>query len=148
VNAQSAVTFTVNEDRNPAYGDDVIPYDFAVGTPTVAVSVTMIFDSTVLGRWNELIYGTATPATGATPIKGLPSAGSWTGDWKQKSGAGNVTGNEVKLTLPAINWDVPPAPEPNPAGGLAEITIGGALAPTATPYTIDVWNQDNSAYTT
>jgi len=148
VNGQSAVTFTVNEDRNPAYGDDVVPYDFAVGTPTVAVSLTMIFDSVGLGRWNELVYGTASPATGATPIKGLPSAGSWTGDWKQKSGAGNVTGNEVKITLPAVNWDVPPAPEPNPAGGLAEITLGGALAPTATPYTVDVWNQDNAAYTT
>jgi len=147
VNGQSAMTWTVNEDRSPAYGDDVIPYDFAVGTPTVALSLTMIFDAVGLARWNELVYGTATPATGATPIKGLPSAGSWTGDWKQKGSAGNVTGNEFKLTMPAINWDVPEAPAPNPAGGLAEITLGGTLAPTATPYTVDLWNSDNAAYT-
>jgi len=31
--------------------------------------------------------------------------------------------------------------------GLAEVTLGGTLAPTATPYTIDVWNADNAAYT-
>src|SRR4051794_18261386 len=148
VNGQSAMTFTGNEDRNPAYGDDAVPYDFSVGTPTVAVSITMIFDTVGLGRWNELVYGTATPAAGSTPIRGLPSAGSWSGDWKQRSGAGNNTGNEFKITLPAVNWDVPPAPEPNPAGGLAEITLGGALAPTATPYTLEVWNGDTAAYTT
>jgi hypothetical protein len=147
VNGQSAMTFTVNEDRTPAYGDDVVPYDFAVGTPTVAISITMIFDTVGLARWNELVYGTANPAAGATPLRGLPSAGSWQGDWKQKGGAGNLTGNEAKITLPAINWDVPEAPAPNPGGGLAEVTLGGTLAPTANPYTIDIWNADNAAYT-
>lgn len=149
VNGQSAMTFTVNEDRSPAYGDDVVPYDFAVGTPTVAISVTIIFDAVGLARWNELVYGSAAPATGSTPLRGLPSAGSWSGDWKQKDGQANVTGNEFKLTLPSINWDVPEAPAPNPAGGLAEVTLGGTLAPSAaTPYTIEVWNSDNAAYTT
>jgi hypothetical protein len=147
VNGQSAVTMTINEDRSPAYGDDAVPYDFAVGTPTVAVSITMIFDAVGLARWNELVYGTASPAAGALPIRGLPSAGSWTGDWKQKSGAGNLTGNEFKATFPAVNWDVPESPAPNPGGGLAEITLGGTLAPTTTPYTLEVWNGDNAAYT-
>jgi hypothetical protein len=118
INGASAVSLTVSEDRSPAYGDDVVPYDFAVGTPTVAVSVTFIFDAVGLGRWNELVYGTASPATGATPLKGIPSPGSLTGDWTQKSPApdGTVfsTGNEFKATLPSLNWDVPPAPAPLP----------------------------------
>lgn len=147
LNGQSAMTFTVNEDRSPAYGDDAVPYDFAVGTPTVAVSITYIFDTVGLARWNELVYGTPTPTAGATPLRGLPSPGSWSGDWKQRSGAGNQTGNELRLTLPSINWDVPEAPAPNPGGGLAEVTLGGTLAPTTTPYTIELWNGDNAAYT-
>lgn len=148
INGASAVSLTINEDRSPAYGDDVIPYDFAVGSPTVAVSVTFIFDSVGLGRWNELVYGTATPATGATPLRGIPAAGSLTADWKQKDGQANLSGNEVKITLPSLNWDVPAAPAPNPGGGLAEVTIGGTLAPSGavTPYTVDLWNSD-VAYT-
>ena len=154
INGASAVSLTVNEDRSPAYGDDTVPYDFAVGTPSVAVSLTFIFDGVGLARWNELVYGTASPATGATPLRGLPAAGSLTADWKQKSNAADgstfLTGNEVKITLPSLNWDVPPAPAPNPGGGLAEITIGGTLAPqgAAAAYTIDVWNSDNAAYST
>jgi hypothetical protein len=152
INGASAVSLTVNEDRSPAYGDDVVPYDFAVGSPTVAVSLTFIFDSVGLGRWNELVYGTATPATGATPLRGIPSAGSLTADWKQKGPAPDgttfLTGNEAKATLPSLNWDVPPAPPPNPGGGLAEVTIGGTLAPSGavTPYTLDLWTADNATF--
>jgi hypothetical protein len=149
VSGTQSVTFTTNEDRSPAYGDDVVPYDFAVGTPTVTFGTTFIFDAVGLARWNELIYGTASPATAATPIRGLPSAGSYTYDIKQKSTQGNATGNEVKVTVPSVNWDVPEAPAPNPAGGLAAVTLAGALAPPGgaiQPYTLDVWNSD-PAYT-
>jgi hypothetical protein len=149
VSGTQAVTFTTSEDRSPAYGDDVVPYDFSVGTPTIALSTTLIFDGVGLARWNELIYGTASPATGATPQRGLPSAGSYSYDIKQKSGTGNVTGNEVKVTVPSINWDVPESPAPDPGGGLAAVTLGGALAPpggAVQPYTIDVYNSD-AAYT-
>src|SRR3954447_21512837 len=37
VSGTQAVTFTANEDRSPAYGDDVVPYDFTVGTPSLAL---------------------------------------------------------------------------------------------------------------
>jgi hypothetical protein len=69
ISGQSSVTLTVNEDRSPAYGDDVVPYDFSVGSPTVAVSITFIFDGVGLARWNELIYGTAAPTAGTKPLR-------------------------------------------------------------------------------
>jgi hypothetical protein len=150
ISGQSAVTLTVDENRSPAYGDDVVPYDFAVGTPTVAVSITFIFDGVGLARWNELIYGTAAPTAGTKPLRNLPSVGSYAADWKQKDSQGNVTGNETKVTIPAVNWDVPAAPAPNPSGGLAEVTLAGAMqnpGGATQPYTIDVFNADNAAYT-
>jgi hypothetical protein len=63
---------------------------------------------------------------------------------------GNLTGNEAKIAIPSVNWDVPAAPAPNPGGGLAEVTLGGAMqnpGGATQPYTIDVWNADNAAYT-
>jgi hypothetical protein len=127
ISGQSSVTLTVNEDRSPAYGDDVVPYDFSVGSPTVAVSITFIFDGVGLARWNELIYGTAAPTAGTKPLRNLPAAGSYMADWKQKDSKGNLTGNETKIAIPSVNWDVPAAPAPNPGGGLAEVTLGGAM---------------------
>jgi hypothetical protein len=150
IQGQSSFTLTVNEDRAPAYGDDVVPYDFAVGTPTVAVSITFIFDGVGLARWNELIYGTAAPTAGTKPLRNLPAAGSYAADWKQKDSKSNLTGNEAKVTIPSVNWDVPAAPAPNPSGGLAEVTLGGAMqnpGGATQPYTIDIWNADNAAYT-
>jgi hypothetical protein len=149
VGGTQAVTFTANEDREAAYGDDVVPYDFFVGTPTLAFSTTFVFDSVGLARWNELIYGVAVPSTAAKPIRGLPASGSYVYELKQKDALGNLTGNSLKVTVPSLAWDVPPAPAPSAGGGLAAVTVAGALDPpggAVQPYTVDVFNGD-AAYT-
>lgn len=151
VQGQSQFTFTVNEDRSPVYGDDAVPYDLAVGNPTVTIGVTVIFDAVGLARYNQLVYGTASPATGTKPIRNLPALGSYSAYFKQKDNAGALTGRECKITIPGVKWAVPDAPGPNPDGGNTEIALAGAMRPISgqQPYTIDV-NTNNAvvAFTT
>lgn len=145
---QSQFTFTVNEDRAPVYGDDVVAYDFAVGNPSATIGVTMGFDANGLAEYNRLVYGTTTPSTGQKPNKYLPALGSYSIDLKQKDNAGNLTGNRLVVTIPGVKWAVPDAPAPNPSGGPTEIALAGMMRPVGAqqPYTIDVYNGD-AAYT-
>lgn len=150
IQGQSSFTFTVNEDRGPVYGDDVVAYDLAVGQPTVAISITLIFDSVGLARWNNLVYGSTAPVAGTKPLRTIPGLGSYSWDYKQKDGQGTLTGNRFVGTVPGVRWAIPPAPGPNPQGGNTEITLAGGMRPLGgaiQPYTLDVYNADTVAYT-
>jgi len=152
VQGQSQFTFTVNEDRSPVYGDDAVPYDLAVGQPSVTIGVTVIFDAVGLARYNTLVYGTACPATGAKPIRNIPALGSYSAYFKQKDNTGALTGREFKLTIPGVKWAVPDAPGPNPDGGNTEVALAGSMRPlggATQPYTIDVSTSNTDvAFTT
>jgi hypothetical protein len=145
----SDFSFVINEDRSAVYGDDVVPFDLVVGQPSATIAVTLIFDAAGLTFWNQLVYGTGAPTAGTKPQRFLPPDGSFTCDWKQKDGAGNVTGNELKLTIPRVAWNLPDAPGANPAGGAVSISLQGQMLPppVAAPYTIDLNNGDGAAYT-
>jgi hypothetical protein len=146
---QSQMTFTVTEDRSPVYGDDAVPYDLAVGKPAVTIGATIVFDATGLAEYNRLVYGTASPATGTKPLRNIPALGSYSFDMKQKDNQGNLTGNELKVTIPGVKWAVPDAPGPNPDGGNTEVALAGSMRPLGgaiQPYTCEVWNGDTAAY--
>jgi hypothetical protein len=146
---QSQMTFTVSEDRSPVYGDDAVPYDLVVGNPSVTIGATVVFDATGLAEYNRLVYGTASPTAGTKPLRNIPALGSYACDFKQKDSAGNLTGNELKITIPGVKWAVPDAPGPNPDGGNTEVAFAGSMRPlggATQPYTIDVFNGDAAAY--
>lgn len=146
---QSQMTMTVTEDRSPVYGDDAVPYDLSVGRPSVTIGVTIVFDSVGLAEYNRLVYGTATPTAGTKPLRNIPALGSYSFDMKQKDNQGNLSGNELKATIPGVKWAVPDAPGPNPDGGNTEVALAGSMRPlggATQPYEIDVWNSDVAAY--
>lgn len=145
---QSEFTFVVNEDRSAVYGDDVTPFDLVVGQPTATISVTLIFDSLGLTLWNQLVYGTGSPTVGTKPQRFLPPDGSYTCDFKQKDGQGNVSGNDFKITIPRVAWNLPDAPGATPAGGAVSVSLAGQMLPplVGQPYTLDVLNGDTAAY--
>jgi hypothetical protein len=148
--SQSEFTFTLNEDRQPVYGDDAVPYDLAVGNPSALLSVTAIFDSLTGARWNELAYGTAVPTAGTKPLRSVAANIAYSMDFQQKDGKGNLTGNRLKITIPVLHCVVPDAPAPNAAGGNVTVTFAGTILPpggAGQPYTIDVYNADQAAYT-
>lgn len=149
LNGQSSFTMTLNEDLQPIYGDDAVPYDLAVGNPTATLGLTLIFDSVGQAQWNNLAYGSTTPATGTKPLRSVSSDVTYTATFSQKDSAGNLTGNILKVTVPRLHVPVPDAPGPNPSGGNAEVTLAGSILPpggAGQPYTLDVSNGDVAAY--
>lgn len=146
----SEFTFVINEDRSAVYGDDVVPFDLVVGQPASTIAVTLIFDSAGLTFWNTLVYGTGSPAPGTKPQRFLPPDGSFSCDFKQKDGQGNVTGNDLAISIPRVAWNLPDAPGATPAGGAVSISLSGQMLPPAgvtPPYTLTLSNGDGAAYT-
>lgn len=145
----SQFTLTINEDLSPIYADDVLALDVVPGNPTVTIGATVFLDANGYAAWNKQIYGTATPADLAKPIKSLPALGSYSFYLKARDNAGALNGDEFKLTIPGVQWQVPEKPDPNPDGGNAEIALAGAsrIVGVQDAYTIDV-NNDDIAYTT
>jgi hypothetical protein len=145
----SDFSFVINEDRSAVYGDDVVPFDLVVGQPSASIAVTLIFDSAGLTFWNTLVYGTGAPTAGTKPQRFLPPDGSFACDFKQKDGQGNVTGNDLAISIPRVAWNLPDAPGANPGGGAVSISLSGTMLPPAgvtPPYTLTLSNGDGAAY--
>ena len=139
---QTSFNLTVDDAWTAVFGDDNVPFDVVQGTPVVSLAVKLYFDSAQLSRWNLQAYGSATPSAGDKPLKVIPAFGSYATTFTQKDSAGAVNGRLATVTVPQVKWDLPPAPAPNPAGGLTEVDLTGTMRPTVggspAPYTIDV----------
>jgi hypothetical protein len=145
----SQFTFVIDEDLSPVYGDDAVPHDVQVGNPSASISCTILFDAAGLARYNFMVYGTSSPAAGTKPIRTLQNDGSYEFTMAARDGTGALTGDKFKLTIPAVHWQLPDAPNPNPGGGTTELALAGNVRPPAAgqPYTIDI-DCDAAAFTT
>jgi hypothetical protein len=123
----SAFTLVINKDLQPVYSDAETVYDLALGNVGVTVTVTNWFDADGHAQFNKLVYGTATPAAGAKPLRGLPALGSYGFDLRARDAAGAANGDKFVLTIAGVRWQIPDAPDPNPEGGAAEITLTGLV---------------------
>lgn len=147
----SQFSLVIEEALEPAYGDDVIPWDLQQGSPVVTLGCTVLFDADAFAQFNKLVYGTAAPGAGTKPLKTIPALGSYSFYLKQRDAAGAVNGREFKLTLPGVKWSPPDAPGPNPGGGATELALAGAMRPVAgqPAYTLDVSTENSVvAFTT
>jgi hypothetical protein len=145
----SQFTFTVNKDLQPVYGDSETVYDFAIGNVQVTIGVTLFFDTDGRAQWNKIVYGSAAPAAGTKPARFITGIGSYAFDLRARDATGAVTGDKFTLTVPKVKWAVPEAPDPNAAGGVAEMALAGAMrkpAPGTEAYTITV-DCDAAAFT-
>ena len=148
--ATTEFTMTTTLDKTPAYGDDAVPYDFASGNANATLAFSAIFDSVTYAHWCELAYGSASPATGAKPLRSVGANIAWAATFQQKGGDGNTTGNKLVVTIPNLHLALPDMPAPTPAGGNATVAFTGAIIPpggATNPYTLDVFNGDSSTYT-
>lgn len=122
----SSFQLVANENRAPYYGDDVVPVDFPVGSPTATLSLTLLVDSDGIGQYFERYYGTTTPSAGAKPIHVPDSLGSFTSKFTQQDAAGAVTPERsVQVDMAGVRWTPDVAIPPNQAGGATEITLAG-----------------------
>jgi hypothetical protein len=123
---QTQFQITLNLDLSFVYGDSVTPFDLQRGNVGATVGTTVLFDDTMLARWNTWIYGTATPTAGTKPQGRVPPVGSYACNLVKKDSAGNTIGS-FKATFPGILWDIPDSPGPNPDAGSAEVGLTGNL---------------------
>jgi hypothetical protein len=133
----SQFALTIDNGDAPYYGDDVVPINTTPGNPTITLeSITMVLDAASLQRYNSIIYGSATPAPGAKPIKTLPALGSY-GFTIQRGTLNNRV--QFKVEIPQVKWSPDLAIPPNPDGGPVEIALTGAMRKqAATPKSIRV----------
>ena len=142
---------SLNEDLSPVSSDDATVYDFSKGNASAAIAATLYLDGDGIARFNEQLYGTATPATDARPATTLPELGAFVHDLRAKDpGDGFENGDRCLFSAGGVKWALPELPDPNPDGGSAEIALAGQLRQPENGdplYTIDVYC-DDAAFTT
>lgn len=129
IRGHSQFTVVLNEDLNPVYTDDVVPFETQRGTPAATIACTIQADADGLAQWNRYMYGTATPVAGATPIRSSPPAGSYS--FEAKKGSGALLAGRFKFEAPSVRWNLPDWPAPAPGGGNAQLALAGTMEPTA-----------------
>jgi hypothetical protein len=101
----------------------------------------MVANQAAMDLRNLQLYGTASPIANQAPLSSIPSTVSFSGYLKQKESDGFLNGNDIKITFPGVQLNVPPAPAPNIAGGATDLAFTGTMFPVTgqDPYNIEVW---------
>jgi hypothetical protein len=138
---QSQFNVAATQDRTPVYGDSVTPVDLAAGNASITIGTTMVANQAAMDLRNLQLYGTASPIANQAPLSSIPSTVSFSGYLKQKESDGFLNGNDIKITFPGVQLNVPPAPAPNIAGGATDLAFTGTMFPVTgqDPYNIEVW---------
>jgi len=121
VRAQSQFQITINEALEAVYTDSVVPLELAAGEPEVTAALTLALNTEGLKIYNREVFGKTEPEAGDKPLKSLPAVGAYE-FLLEKSAA-----RSFKLELPGMKWTPDVAVEPNPAGGLTEVSLAGEL---------------------
>lgn len=140
----------VEDALSPVPGDDVVAYDFVPGVATVRLeAITLVLDTASAAQYNKIIYGTASPAPGAKPIRSLAgqALGSYSADLT-RNGVGAAALQRCLIEVPGVKWtpdmDIAPAPD----GGPIELALAGGMRKvTANPQVRFTINNDQAAYT-
>jgi hypothetical protein len=121
VRAQSQFNITLNEALEPVYTDSVVPLELAAGEPEVTIGLTLALNTEGLRIYNREVFGREEPVAGEKPIKALPSPGSYEFTLTKEAR------RTFNFFLPGVKWTPDVAVEPNPAGGLTEVSLAGQL---------------------
>jgi hypothetical protein len=81
---QTQFQVTLNLDLSFVYGDSVTPFDLQRGNVGATIATSVLFDDTMLAKWNTWIYGTAAPTAGTKPLGRIPPVGSYSAQPRQE----------------------------------------------------------------
>lgn len=127
----SAFAILFSWGLNEYYGDAVVPYDLINNVATCTLEgLTLLIDSAGLQRYNQQIYGTATPGANAAPIQGIPAMGSYSVLFTRTSVLTGGTSESLKIEIFGVKWDPTLTIPGNPAGGAVELSFTGAMRKT------------------
>jgi hypothetical protein len=121
IRAQSQFQITINEALEPVYTDSVVPLELAAGEPDVTIALTLALNTDGLKIYNREVYGNENPAPGTKPLKALPAVGAY------KFLLTKSAEEKFQFNMAGVKWTPDVAVEPNPAGGLTEVSLAGAL---------------------
>lgn len=146
----SQFAIVIDNADTPYYGDSVVPLDVSPGNARISLeSITMLLDDQSIQRYNNIIYGTASPVADTKPIKTQPTLGSYQFELTRGATDARVS---FKVEVPKVRWTPDLAIPPNPDGGPVEIALTGEMRKqTATPnsirVTVETGAGDNAAHT-
>lgn len=121
IRAQSQFNITLNEALDPVYTDSPVPLDVAAGEPDATITLTLALNSESLKIYNREIYGVAEPVAGTKPLKQLPATGAY------KFKLTKSEKRSFEFSMAGVKWTPDVAVEPNPAGGLTEVSLAGSI---------------------
>lgn len=117
-------TITMNDVLNPVPGDSAVPIGFINGEATVTVEVTLSAATNAIREMNKLIYGAASPTTGAKPLSTIQADGAL--DVKlTKAGLTGVNARSFQAEVSGVSWTPSTSLGTNTDGTPAPITFTG-----------------------
>lgn len=123
----SSFAVQINDAVEAWWGDSVNPNDIAFGLGNIVVEeITLLVNAQGLGRYNQIMYGTPTPAAGTKPIKTLGALGSYSFDMTRG------VNRQAKIELPGVKWSPDLAIPGNPEGGATELNMSAEARPAGT----------------
>lgn len=131
IRAQSQFQITLNENLEFVYTDDVLPLDLVAGEPEVNIALTLALDSDGLARYNFEVYGSTAPVAGTKPVKRLPALGDYSFLLDKPVDGTPANNRQFGFDVDGVRWSPDVAIEPNPAGGLSEVSLTGRMRRTS-----------------
>ena len=117
----SQLSLSVSTGEELYFSDDIKAYDIISGEPSIEFAGTFLVDDDGLDLWNQVHFGTATPAEGdgisSTELKGDVT-------WNWSYGAASAL-RSATYTLNNVTMNSDSEITPSPEGGAAEIAIAG-----------------------
>lgn len=124
-NAAAQFSITLDAGLTPWQGDNVTYYDLVASNASITMEgPTLLLDATSMARYNDIIYGTPTPANGDKPKTSRPIPGSFEAEFARGTGA---TRESFKTEVAGMKWSPDLAIAPNPDGGPVEIALNGEM---------------------
>jgi hypothetical protein len=127
------------------YGDDVVPFALVNLRATVTLQgITIILDDAGLGQYNQLIYGSRTPAANTKPAHAISPLGSYSCEFTKRSYYTGLTSASAEFEVPSVKWDPGLAIPANVQGGPVELPLAAEFrkAPGLPAFRVTTVNQD------
>jgi len=112
----------LNDDFKEAPGDDITPLDYLPGESTATIRIACTAETASLGELYKIVYGTATPGTGAKPVATIPALGSVDILLTQ---AGVTPARTLRVEIAGVQWAPEASIPTNTSGEAVQLAFAG-----------------------
>lgn len=106
------------------YGDDVVPYALVnLRANLMLQAITILLDDQGLGEFNQIMYGSRSPAVGSKPIHEVSPLGSYGCEFTRKNRYTGLASESAAFDVPSVKWDPGLSIQANVAGGPVDLPL-------------------------